>query len=408
MMDIRFWPSLQVIAYARVARVILYMFDLETLNLDFQIRGRFSNNYIRQIKEKVSTCETPTLEANFTRLTLEPIKSTNQRTYQSLPIEIQEKLIGVVLALGEEVMLWYFCHSDTDLYNSNFDIRGILSWYSTGIIDRFETARGFIRNEDIGIGVRFYFACKYYFEEDAEWIWRTRSETMRNILQTVGQESVSTQYWVRALANRTALDWKQISRAGCEFLIRNCMGVRYFFKKLQSKEMRYGCIDIGLADEMIHHWDLYYCLSQMYAFELRRTFIHMAPDNVYKLFKSFLIWPFQLIFLDVVNLFKMFFNDAIFLALVCVLFDKISVRWQDHAYVDILKRYWKALSPQYGNRVKRHKTLKIIIQYVLKAPVPFDIEAYQNFIKSYDTAERDIEQHGFQYVFYPWTQSYNA
>ncbi|GFU37325.1 uncharacterized protein NPIL_373511, partial [Nephila pilipes] len=385
-MDVRFWPSLQMIAYSRVARGILYTFGFETLNHNFQIKGSISDDYIRRIKEKVSECEIPGSDTN----------------YLPLPTKIQEKLVSLVMTLETEVKSFFVCHIDSDLYYSSRKVQNTLSWYSTGILDRFETARSLIRNENIDIGIRFYFACKYYFEEDAQSLWTNMSEDDKILVRRCRLSSISIRHWLRALESRTELNWSEISLASRFFFIRNFMGIRYFFPKLRNREIRYVCIDTGMLFGWIHQYDLYYCLVKINADELEYVFRRLSEERLYEIFKCFLLWPFQTIFLDVVNCFITHISADIFLALICVLLDKVSKRWQDYEYVNILKGFWNELSSQHGECVEQEETLNRIMKYVLEAPVPFDVKDFRNFICTCDTKNQGIKQHGFQLVFHPW------
>ncbi|GFU07145.1 uncharacterized protein NPIL_680231 [Nephila pilipes] len=382
-MNVRFWPSLQVIAYSRVARGILYTSDFSEISY-FHIGCSISDDYIRRIKNKVSTCEVPYFEANL-----------------PLPTKIQEQLVGVVLSLGREVRSWFLTHLLLDVHNFYREVQDILSWHSIGVIDRFETARCLIRNENIDVSLRFDFACRYYFEADAQRLWTNMSDDGKNLVRRDGSNSICTGYWLRALESGTALDWSDLSHASRMF-IGSSMNIRYFFTRLRKRQIRYDCIDSGIFFRRINHPDLYYCLVEMNADELRYVFRHFEKDQLYKIFKCFLLWPFQTIFLDVMNCLITYMDADIFRALLCVLLDKVSEQWKDYEYVDILKSFWNELSSQHGKRVEQDKTLKGIIKYVLEAPAPFDIEDFRNFLRTCDTAVHEIEQRGFQHVFRPW------
>ncbi|GFT16856.1 uncharacterized protein NPIL_184911 [Nephila pilipes] len=383
-MNVRFWPSLQVITYSRVARGILYTSDFSEI-INFRIGGSISDDYIRRIRNKVSTCEVPYFEAN----------------HLPLSTEIQEQLVGVVLALGREVRLWFLSHLFLDVQDLYYEVQNILSWHSIGVIDRFETARGLIRNENIDVSLRFDFACRYYSEADVQRLWTNMSEDDKNSVRCDRSISICTGYWLRALESRTALDWSDLSHASRMF-IGNSMNIRYFFTTLPKRQIRYECLESGIYFRRINHPDLYYCLVEMNADELRYIFRRFKKDQLYKIFKCFLLWPFQTIFLSVMNCLVTYMDADIFRALICVLLDKVSEQWKDYEYVDILKRFWNELSSQHGKRVKEDKTLKQVMKYVLEAPAPFDVDDFRNFVRTCDTAEHQIEQRGFQHVFRPW------
>ncbi|GFT94139.1 hypothetical protein NPIL_227051 [Nephila pilipes] len=88
-MDARFWPPLQLLAYARAALGILYTFDsksLVSISCDTE-----------QVKEKVSTIRIPVFESRFSPIASEPTNCTDHQNYLPLPAKIQTKLVHITL-----------------------------------------------------------------------------------------------------------------------------------------------------------------------------------------------------------------------------------------------------------------------------------------------------------------------
>ncbi|GFU09023.1 uncharacterized protein NPIL_462001 [Nephila pilipes] len=346
-MDVRFWPPLKLLACARVGRGILYTFDWDTL-------ARSSGDYIQQIEDKISTFLLSAVET-FTQLQSESTNSTDQNNQMSLS-KIKKLLLGMTMILRSEIVNWFCCHRFTLSWSRNFIVRNTLSWYSYGIINRFETARGLIQNERLNIMLRFTFAYKYYFEEDVQRIWTNMSERDRHSVRIIGKYSISIRYWLNALEHRSALDWTDISLniKEEEFFVGNCFGIRYYFTKLLSRDIRYKCILSCLEHDCLHAFDLYCCLSELNADELNQMFTRLPQDILCKVFQSFLHWPFQIIFLEVINRFQTHITEDIYFALIRELIDKVSEPWQDYAYEDILKYLWNVLSPKYSPGVVRY------------------------------------------------------
>ncbi|GFU26798.1 uncharacterized protein NPIL_246281 [Nephila pilipes] len=367
-MDVCFWPPLQLLACARAARGIVYAFDLKTLN--------YGNYDIKLVKEKVSRIRIPVVTRIASKLT----NSANQKNSLPLPTNIQTQLIGTVLELGLEIDKWF--QNNLLASQNNFDVRNTLSWRSIGIIDSFKTARVLIRNDSFSIKNKFYVARKYYFEEDAQRLWPKMTADQRFQIRRFSTVSVSYQQWLRALDNNTDLDWEQISLniENEEFFCNNYVGIPYFFTRLQGREVRYKCIRSCLAHGLLRPFDLYFCLHQLKAEELNDVFTRLPKNLMHKVFESFLYWPLQIIFLDMVNSFKAHINGYIFFSLICVLLDKLQFGWEDHTYVDLFKHFWNALSSQYSSFVKKRQILVRVVKYVLNAPVPFDFKDYRNFV----------------------------
>ncbi|GFT16865.1 uncharacterized protein NPIL_184971 [Nephila pilipes] len=323
-MDVCFWANLQLLAYARVAKGILYTFYSDTLAYNYDVE---------QVKEKVSTIRISVFQSSFKRNTSEPTKSTNHQNYQPLPTKIETKLVYITFELWLEICNWCLINKDSLLISeNNFDIRNILSWRSTGVIDRIETARGLIRNETLNIVHRFLFACEYYFEEDAQKLWTNLLECDRLEFRMKWQNNEDYQHWLIALENRTALDWEQITlnARGVRFFINNRKGIPYILTRLQDRGIRYQCIAscLDMVKIVISPFDLYFCLSQLNAKELNNVFRNLPKHLMHIVFESFLHWSLQIIFLDMVKCLKTHVNGEIFLSLICVLLDNLEWGWK--------------------------------------------------------------------------------
>ncbi|GFS50159.1 uncharacterized protein NPIL_10111 [Nephila pilipes] len=401
-MDLKFWPSLQLIAYARVARGILFTFDLEILKRDFMYEGRINQSFGQHIEERVSAISVPLFEATFKQLKFKSSKSTDQHSYLPIPNKIQKQLVGVVLALRLEIASWFNSHGEITAFIANFDVCSTLSWYSTGIIDRFETARVLIRNENLDIVVRLYFACQYHFVEDAQMIYTKMTgygeipfpiHVLRSIhtsyrlneLKIGFTRIMNSKQWLRLFEKIISQEGMGEDRISRERFIQNCMGIRFFFNRLNGERMKYLCLFFCLKLKGIHHYDLYSCLSEMNAEELNDIVTRLPQEELYRIFESFSCWPFQIMFLDVVNRFRTLVTKDIFLDLLCLIIHKLGRQWRDYPYEEILKDLWKAFSSQYGKYVEEDETLNGITKYVIEAPIPFNIEDFLNVINRCDT-----------------------
>ncbi|GFU35310.1 uncharacterized protein NPIL_288811 [Nephila pilipes] len=374
-MNIYFWPTLQLLAYARSARGILYTFDSETL---------LHRNYnIDQIKEKVSTIRLPACESSSIRTASEPTKSTKQQIRLPLPTDIENRLVHIVLELGLEIKIWFSSRLKRILkYRIHFDVRNVLSWRSIGIIDRFETARNLIRNENSQRGPRLYVACKYYFEEDAQRLFRNLSPYDRQVIRRKWVRSVSMRHWYRALLNRTRLDWAQISsNLTDEFFLRNREGIPYYFTKLRGREIRYMCIATCLEFRLLRPFDVYFCLHQINADEFNDVITRLTKDQILQVFDSFLYWPLQSKFLDVVNSFKARLDEDVFLPLIAGLLSKLECGQEDYDYANILKIFWKEFPLHHGIIIGKEEDMLQSVNYVLNAPLHFDSKDFQKFLK---------------------------
>ncbi|GFU35312.1 uncharacterized protein NPIL_288821 [Nephila pilipes] len=375
-MNIYFWPTLELLAYARFARGILYTFDSETL---------LHHNYnMDQIKEKVSTTRIPVYELSFTRTTSDSTNSTKLQIHLPLPTNIQNRLVHIVSELGLEIKMWFSSRRKRILkYRINFDVRNVLSWRSIGIIDRFETARNLIRNENFQMNPRLYIACKYYFEEDAQRLWKNLSFNDRKLIRRKWERSISMSHWYRALVNRETLDWAQISPnlTDDEFFLRNYEGIPYYFRRLQGREIRYKCISTCLEFRLLRPFDLYFCLHQFNANEFNEVITRLTKYQMFPLFESFLHWPLQSKFLDVVNSLKTRMRKEIFILLISLLLTKLECGREDYEYANILKIFWNEFPSLHSSFDDDEQDMLRRINDVLNTPSLFESNDFQKFIK---------------------------
>ncbi|GFR21504.1 uncharacterized protein TNCT_604381 [Trichonephila clavata] len=169
-MRVKFWLSLELIAHARIAQGILYTFDLEHLKRTFMEEEPGDEEYVTLIAKKISKIVLPTYCAIFSRLTAAR-RNPEDVIMVHLPPEVKKQLRGIVIALGLEISQWFESHRFI-VIGDNHDLRNKLSWFSFGVIDRLETARNFIHDEDWDVRERFHLACKYCFEDDVQMLWR--------------------------------------------------------------------------------------------------------------------------------------------------------------------------------------------------------------------------------------------
>ncbi|GFS56132.1 uncharacterized protein NPIL_436931 [Nephila pilipes] len=387
-MGIVFQPTLQHIAYVKVARGVLYAMDMGMWTNRLVTLESVMNDYAKIIQEKISTIILPVTVFTLRRLAYKQINSTDKQKYSTLPTKIQKTLAGIVMALGLEIVSWY--NPMRTYLNKKLDIRNILSWSSIGFIDRFETVRVLIQNKDVMIKYRFFLACKYFFEKDVQKLWAIMPEANRTYFEVVYKHSISIQYWLKALTNSTTLDWEQMLHSIGEekFFNQNFLGIRYYFAKLPGPEIRQRCILTHLKCKWINYSDVYLCLSQLNDEELNSIFTRLSRTHLYYVFRNLLQWPFQFMFLDVIKSFKSHITEKIFHDLIIfILNEKINKARHDHQYVDLLENFWNSMSPHFGYFVERNEKLKTVLQYVFDAPVPFNVKDYKDFISAFYTKE---------------------
>ncbi|GFY47080.1 uncharacterized protein TNIN_265991 [Trichonephila inaurata madagascariensis] len=366
-MSIKFWPSLELLTHARIAKGILYTFDLEDLKRTFLEEVPGYTEYVQEIETKISEIHLPTYCASFSRLTAAREKSEDVK-FVPLPLRVRKQLRGIVIALGLEIKQWFESHRFI-VRGVNHNLRNKLGWFSFGVIDRLETARNFIHDEYWDIGERFIFACEYCFEDDLRMLWRnmttaSRRHTLRRLPRTCNM-----MLWLDSLRSNIPRNWEEISHnERYIFFHKNYVGIRGYFPKLRGTQMRCQCINSALESGVVHHYDLYSCISLLNTDKLNSIRNCLPISEFCELFKSFLKWPFQIIFLDVVNYFEKKISQTVFLGVVTfILKNELGWRFQDHMYIEIFRTFWNLFSNKYRDGIKKKAKLYARATHVLES-----------------------------------------
>ncbi|GFY43226.1 uncharacterized protein TNIN_437262 [Trichonephila inaurata madagascariensis] len=268
----------------------------------------------------------------------------------------------------------------------NLDLRNKLTWLSFGIIDRFKTARNYIQDQDLSIEERFHFACRYYFEDDIQMLWANMSPDERFYAREMFPRTRSVELLMETLVEHVPLNWSRISTLERQsFFLGNYLGIRSYFTKLIGSDTRYMCILSALQNKSVHHFDLYLCLTRIKANELNAILTRLPISAMCELLKSFLEWPLQIIFEDVVNTFKPHINGQVFRHLIkSLVFDKLRIGLQQNLYVDSLDSFWNPVSALYKNHLKQEE-LYSFVRDALESSHSLDVKDYMHLFMNFLT-----------------------
>ncbi|GFX18834.1 uncharacterized protein TNCV_4143551 [Trichonephila clavipes] len=377
-MNTKFWPSLELIAYARIAQGILYTFDLDDLERTFP-----NIKYIQTIVRKISEIVLPTYCATFSRLNAAR-RNPEDQIIVHLPLEVQKQLRGIVIALGLEINKWFESHRFI-MQEDSCNLKNKLSWFSFGVIDRLETARHFIHDEGWDIEKRFHLACKYCFEDDAQMLWRNMAKSFRRSTMIQLPRARNIRLWLDKLHRLIPGNRGNISYIERLVLFRgNYVGIGSYFPKLRDPEIRHQCIYFALETGVVHHYDLYSCISLLNADEFNSILKVLETREFCELFKTFLQWPFQIIFLDIVNDFKEHISEDIFYGVVTfILTNELEWEFQDHMYIEIFKPFWNLFSAMYERRIQTNVELYNLATYVLEHSKDYNDGTYRQLLNLY-------------------------
>ncbi|GFT13211.1 uncharacterized protein NPIL_468001 [Nephila pilipes] len=346
-MNMRFWPSLQLIASVRIARGLLRNFEFNYIFPDFLfVSGFISNQYMH-----------------------ETVSSLNLQN-----IDLENRTLGVLEALEREMVRWCSCHC-VFLMDASPDYWNRIQWYSHGIINKLETARAFIRDENISIGQRFNLACAYYLEVDVRTLFENMSSGYRQYFLTKRYENRSRTFWLDALQTRTPLNWSQICNAvhfdrfsvhdRRNFFHRNFLGLLQLFPKLENLETRFRSIIIFLESEELHPFELYLCLCKTEDYQLDNMFNRLSMEQRFSVCKSFLHLPLQGLFLDILERFSKNMPAKFYLELfLFILFKNFVRNLFDYDYVDLMKNIWASI-PNYAKTEIEQNAIYVHLRQVL-------------------------------------------
>ncbi|GFY60371.1 uncharacterized protein TNIN_477431 [Trichonephila inaurata madagascariensis] len=314
-MNIRYRPPLQHIASVRIALGILHTFNLQAIKSDFLTsKGDVSEEYSSKLISKITFLGDK---------------------------EQEKKISGIIRALVWELLRWMFSH-DEIVYSNEIDFYDIY-WYSYGVIDRFETAQTLIRKESIDITRRFVLACKYYFKDHAQTLWKNLTEFDQLVLGQDYGSVKSMWFWIDESHTDDITIFIQMYQGHStkiEEFTENYLGLRCYFPSL-GPEARYRCLSYGLLEGEIHHFDLYLCFAALTIDEAKDLFRHLSASNRLRVMELFLYWPLQFIFVEVLDQLWSLTSHYNFRNIFkFILEERIDKNWEDADYAQLVQNIW--------------------------------------------------------------------
>ncbi|GFW20938.1 uncharacterized protein TNCV_1714451 [Trichonephila clavipes] len=333
-MNIIYRPPLKHIALVRIALGILRTFDQKAIDTNFLTpNGDVSGNYYSEVISKI-------------KIFLHG---------RSVPSCIEKEIFGIIRSLAQEVERWVYSH-DEILYDSDIKFSDIC-WYSYGVVDRFQTAQTLIGKESIDIKPRFALACKYYFEDHARILWNNSSIFDKMVLAENYGSVRSMWFWVvesqadfitdAILLHHNATETEKFNE--------NYLGLRCYFPRL-GPEARYRCLSYGVAEEEIHHFDLYLCFAELTINEVKDLLRRFSATARFKIMELFLSWPLQYIFVEVLDqLWSLISHYSFRNILRFILEERIDKDWEDVDYARLVQNIWARCPVSHKNSLKNDK-----------------------------------------------------
>ncbi|GFY78265.1 uncharacterized protein TNIN_242311 [Trichonephila inaurata madagascariensis] len=284
-----------------------------------------------------------------------------------LPHSLEKDLLALVCRIGLEAVYWVNTHSailrsSVNLFSSH------VQWKSHGKINKEETAKSLIRNEELCIRKRYALASFYCFKDEALKLWNKMTWGEKYL---VGHDYPSLGIWNKWMKGESTIDWDILADytlwAGEHDLPRNrswnfffFLGVRSSYKKL-SPEKKLQWLDNALREEIYDYDEFHFCLSHLNANEKENIF----KEYPLHVLLYYLDWPLQGEFLEVADRLWSYLSERMFFhALHFIIYEKIINEWSEYNYFYLLKEFWYG-SPihlkDYIQRKKIYEALMIAI-----------------------------------------------
>ncbi|GFT07733.1 uncharacterized protein NPIL_315921 [Nephila pilipes] len=259
---------------------------------------------------------------------------------------LQEKIMSLMKPMNYEVEMWKKQHKS--FYGKEVEqrITSKFHWKMDGTIDRLKTASFLIQSDVLQMRHRFRLACNYWPKERVISIWEQMSAGLQDFFRNIEMYDVPySEYpsninvieWIRwhtQIGNSNirenewfhAYNWDAVSLQGL------------LPQKLTSEE-RLQIIQRTL-DGFYYDHSCRFCVLLMAA-DQRLEVLKMNP---YFILESFLLWPGQSLFIEMVNHVKNDLTEIHFLNLLYVIMcQKIFPGWEDFDYFDLLREFWSLI-----------------------------------------------------------------
>ncbi|CAL1297407.1 unnamed protein product [Larinioides sclopetarius] len=306
----------------------------------------------------------------------------NQRLSEIFPSRtLRKSVVNLFMPISLEVVMWGYDHREVNNgFFSCMDMWNCFRWNSLGIIDREQTVKLIIAKRNIRMTDRFCLACNYELKEDILEMWKNMPEDdMERVAGMVHSPIIDR--WVHCLQEGGVPETRELVDAflGARPIISECSrsaALRVLFPEL-SKEDRFRCLTCSIRHRETHPDDLRYCLSQLDSSQQTEVY----RRHTFWVLKSFLHWPVQSAFLDLMDQMWSFLTVLDFGDLLHVILCQIIMKgWEDFDYVYILQNVWRQSPDDFKDSIKKapiYEPLRSVIHY--GGLEPFSLDLLSNY-----------------------------
>ncbi|GBM70899.1 hypothetical protein AVEN_28465-1 [Araneus ventricosus] len=213
-----------------------------------------------------------------------------------LPSSLQVKVAEVIHPMRDEVFRWKVDHSFLlkHIGEYSYIYNSCLSWKTDGTINREQTTKNLLMNENIDPKIRFITACIYFLEDEVLALWERIKENHKKSIIRIGTNS-AVRFWMKQLKKGNIKHWREMIEGyfGVPCIRQSDIPLRLSsFYDFLSSESKQKYIKFFGAHQ-VHTHDLRLCLKNKHENECREIF-RSRPDAA--LFIC-LRWPFRSLYI---------------------------------------------------------------------------------------------------------------
>ncbi|GBM28336.1 hypothetical protein AVEN_229520-1 [Araneus ventricosus] len=357
-MTLNFLPSLEHFAAVRVALTIynddnIHLFEELVLTDEAKILDPFFHLFISTRQE---------------RWTNERKMKARDKLSKLLPKILENRILHIFQPLVEEINFWFRDHFHVIKHIGKSHYINSLCWKSEGTIDRIKTAKQLVRNESIDKRVRFVMACIYFWENDVLHLWQSMTADERQSIFRI-DSNIATKFWMEWLRGHAKSPWTQC--------VKECLRFE-FLDPILNYDTRYKCSRVRLSSffielntfsksfflhclwpEHAHIDDLRLCYNLLD--EAERAEIFHSDSKARDVLCCYLHWPYQSLFLDVLNQVKSHLRPYCFQdSLRQIVYKKLMRGVQDFDYLQLLKDLWNQIPDSYKVEMQKQRDFTLV------------------------------------------------
>ncbi|KAF8797050.1 uncharacterized protein LOC129981803 [Argiope bruennichi] len=277
-----------------------------------------------------------------------------------LPESLVDRVVHILQPIVAEVHFWVRDHYDIIKHIQKRHITNNLCWKSEGTIDRIKTSKLLIQNANVNGELRFALAFAYFYEQDIySQMFQSLTEKERERIYR-NDSDLDVGFWMRWDRERGSSSWTY-NAEDFEFdyweevitlLNYRCRRVRIssFYSDLNDRYDKRRILH-SLWPHLSYVDDLRVCYYLSDKSERDKIFHNPRSPFESKtkdLLCSYIDWPLQTIFLDVVNqMWDRLTPECFEHFLSYIVHQKLSKSMEDFDYLKLFKDLWNRIPDNY-------------------------------------------------------------